>query len=65
MLKTPASFVLASLRPSTYRELYASALRSLRSRWTDVLIILQMHQPVIATLPPMPIQMHFGYVKIG
>jgi hypothetical protein len=30
MVKTPSSFVLASLRGSTYRTEYASPLRSLR-----------------------------------
>ena len=37
VLKKPASFVLASLRPSTYPRGYASGPRSLRPRWTDFL----------------------------
>src|SRR5262249_51954504 len=41
MLKKPASFVLASLRPSTYLKPYASGLRSLRPRWTVFLNILR------------------------
>ncbi len=40
MLKKAASFVLASLRGSTYDSRYASPLRSLRSRWTALLNIL-------------------------
>jgi len=36
LLKTTASFVLASLKVSTYLE-YASAFRSLRPCWTVVL----------------------------
>jgi hypothetical protein len=40
MLKKSASLVLASLRPSTYGKEYASALRSLRPRWTAFLNIL-------------------------
>jgi hypothetical protein len=40
MLKKPASFVLASLRHSTYPRGYASGLRSLRPRWTAFLSIL-------------------------
>ncbi|HEY5931480.1 MAG TPA: hypothetical protein VIT63_01105, partial [Nitrospira sp.] len=40
MLKKSASFVLASLRGSTY-EAYASPLRSLWPRWTAILNILQ------------------------
>ena len=36
LLKTTASFVLTSLKASTYSE-YASAFRSLRPRWTVVL----------------------------
>jgi hypothetical protein len=41
MVKTPSSFVLASLRGSTYRTEYASPLRSLRPCRRDVLTILQ------------------------
>ena len=41
MLKKAASFVLASLRGSTYHKEYASPLRSLRPRWTAFLNILQ------------------------
>ncbi len=41
MLKKSASFVLASLRGSTYRKESASPLRSLRPRWTPFLHILQ------------------------
>jgi hypothetical protein len=41
MLKKAASFVLASLRGSTYRKEYASPLRSLRPRWTTFLNILR------------------------
>jgi hypothetical protein len=36
LLKTTASFVLTSLKASTYSK-YASAFRSLRPRWTAVL----------------------------
>lgn len=36
-LKKSASIVLASLRPSTYPRGYASALRSLRPRWSAIL----------------------------
>jgi len=39
MLKKAASFVLASLKGSTYWE-YASPFRSLRPRWTAFLNIL-------------------------
>ncbi len=41
MLKKSASFVLASLRGSTYGKEYASPLRSLRPRWTAFLNILR------------------------
>ncbi len=41
MLKKSASFVLASLRGSTYETKYASPLRSLRPRWTAILNILR------------------------
>src|SRR6187399_748649 len=41
MLKKSASFVLASLRGSTYRTKYASPLRSLRPCWTAFLNILR------------------------
>jgi hypothetical protein len=41
-LKKPASFVLASLRPSTYPRGYASGSRSLRPRWTDFLNTLRI-----------------------
>jgi len=41
MLKKFASFVLASLRGSTYGTEYASPLRSLRPRWTTFLTILR------------------------
>jgi hypothetical protein len=40
MLKKSASFVLASLRGSTYGTEYDSPLRSLRPRWTAFLSIL-------------------------
>jgi len=40
MLKKAASFVLASLRGSTYGKEYASPLRSLRPRRTAFLNIL-------------------------
>jgi len=40
MLKKPASFVLASLRGSTYGGEQASPLRSLRPCWTVFLSIL-------------------------
>ena len=40
MLKMAASFVLASLRRSTYGKEYASPLRSLRPRWAAFLSIL-------------------------
>jgi len=39
MLKKSASVVLASFRPSTYPRGYASALHSLRPRWTNCLSI--------------------------
>ena len=42
VLKKPASFVLASLRPSTYPKGYASGPRSLRPRWTDFLNTLMI-----------------------
>ena len=41
MLKKSASFVLASLRGSTYGKEYASPLRALRPRWTAFLNILR------------------------
>ncbi len=41
MLKKASSFVLASLRGSTYRKEYASPLHLLRPRWTTFLNILQ------------------------
>jgi hypothetical protein len=41
MLKKSASFVLASLKPSTYRRKYATAFRSLRPCWTAILNFLQ------------------------
>ncbi len=41
MVKTPSSFVLTSLRGSTYDLRYASLLRLLRPRLRDVLTILQ------------------------
>jgi hypothetical protein len=40
MLKKYASFVLASLRTSTHDKKCASALHSLRPRWTAFLNIL-------------------------
>jgi len=40
MLKKPASFVLASLRSSTYPRRYVSGLHSLRPCWTAFLSIL-------------------------
>src|SRR5262249_46936290 len=40
MVKSPVSFVLASLRGSTYSPGYASPLRLLRPCWTRVLTIL-------------------------
>ncbi len=40
MLKKTSSFVLASLRGSTYGNEYASPLRSLRPCWTAFLNIL-------------------------
>jgi hypothetical protein len=41
MVKKSASFVLASLKPSTYAKLCASGFRSLRPRWTAFLTILR------------------------
>jgi D-aminopeptidase len=41
LLKKPSSFVLTSLRDSTYRTKYASPLRSLRPRWKAFLNSLQ------------------------
>jgi len=41
VLKKSASFVLASLRSSTYPRGYASGLHSLRPRWTAILSILR------------------------
>jgi len=52
MLKKPASFVLASLRSSTYPRVYASAPHSLRPRWTAFLSILLMHLVLPATQIP-------------
>jgi hypothetical protein len=40
MLKKASSFVLASLKASTYGKEYASASRSLRPRWVAFLNIL-------------------------
>jgi len=47
MLKKPASFVLASLRSSTYPRGYASGLHSLRPCWTNFLSILREGSPVV------------------
>ena len=67
MLKKPASFVLASLRDSTYRtwetsclgssgwageDCYASPPRSLRPRWTAFLSILREHILIVYTYKP-------------
>ena len=41
MLKRPASFVLASFRPSTYPRGYASGPHSLRPCWTAFLSTLR------------------------
>ena len=43
MLKNASSFVLTSLRPSTYNEAYASGLRSLRPCWKAFLNILNVY----------------------
>jgi hypothetical protein len=45
MLKKASSFVLASLRGSTYMTKYASPHRSLRPRWTAFLSILALPSP--------------------
>ena len=47
MLTQTASFVLASLRPSTYPQGYASGLHSLRPCWTVCVSILQKCSPVV------------------
>ena len=52
MLKKASSFVLASLKASTYGKEYASASRSLRPRWTAFLNILDCGvDPVLARGP--------------
>lgn len=53
MLKKPASFVLASFRPSTYPRGYASVLHSLRPCWTAFLSILRGILPLPKTRGPM------------
>jgi len=50
MLKKPASFVLASFRPSTYPGGYASAIHSLRPCWTIFLSILQGDLSIVPDL---------------
>jgi hypothetical protein len=56
MLKKSASFVLASLRGSTYGNEYASPLRSLRPRWTAFLSILRgifsLSETCVPVTPP-------------
>ncbi len=49
MLKKPASVVLASFRPSTYRKGMPSGLHSLRPRWTVFLSILHRYSLVPQT----------------
>jgi len=50
-----ASFVLASLRGSTYKVEYASPLRSLRPCWTAFLNILRESGPALPkTAEPVP-----------
>ncbi len=46
MLKKASSFVLASLKASTYGKEYASASRSLRPRWAAFLNILSGAQVI-------------------
>ena len=50
MLKKSASFVLASLRSSTYPRGYASGLHSLRPRWTAILSILRVRTELFCIL---------------
>jgi len=47
MLKKSASFVLASLRASTYGKEYASAHRLLRPRWTFFWNILRKQFKIV------------------
>ena len=56
MFKKSASFVLASLRGSTYETEYASPLRSLRPRWTAFLNILlsMLTRFTVTTLDVLP-----------
>lgn len=49
MLKKSTSFVLVSLRCSTYGSVYASPLRSLRPRWMVFLNILRVIQATDST----------------
>jgi hypothetical protein len=51
MLKKSASFVLASLKASTYEKQYASAFRLLRPCWTAFLTILQARSLDIQRVP--------------
>jgi hypothetical protein len=51
VLKKSSSFILASLRSSTYSKEYASPLRSLRPRWTAFLNTLTDHPQLIAVSP--------------
>jgi hypothetical protein len=64
MLKKASSFVLASLKASTYGKEYASASRSLRPRWTAFLTILDevpsASWPVLTLLLS---ERHRGYSK--
>src|SRR5437016_870924 len=53
MLKKSASFVLASLRSSTYRTEYASPLRLLRPCWTAFLSILRDSHLLSMTCGPL------------
>ena len=49
MVKKASSFVLASLRGSTYDTKYASPHRSLRPRWKTFLTILSISIPTQPT----------------
>jgi len=58
MLKQSASIVLVSFRPSTYPRGYASALHSLRPRWTNCLSIPQGYPHLVPDLRDFEILPH-------
>ena len=64
MLKKPASFVLATLRSSTYRKKYASLPRLLRPRWTTFLSILKARQIFPVDVDGIPIFHRFYRIGI-